>query len=298
MARKKSPKISSGYTLLVVDDDRDYLLSTSILLEREGHTIITCDNGNEALAILKKEPIDLVLLDYFMPGMTGEEVIIKLREFNQQVQVILQTGYASEKPPREMLKRLDIQGYYNKTDGPDDLLLWTEVGLKAVYTTQLLIKSKQSLQIMLNVPQDIKRTKPLTELLQGTLWQICGLYNIIDAFIAVRDDRDNDKFELNAKSDLRFFASSGRFRNISAENNSSEIVQIIEKSIQADDISATQTETIIPLRIGELSVGVIYLDKPIRDEDDQKLLTRFAKKAAIAVQHSMVYEKILTQIKN
>jgi len=63
-----------------------------------------------------------------MPGMTGEQVVTALRQFNPHVQIILQTGYASECPPREMLHRLDIQGYFDKSEGPDKLLLWVDVG--------------------------------------------------------------------------------------------------------------------------------------------------------------------------
>src|SRR5205814_5963852 len=47
------------------------------------------------------------------------------------VQIILQTGYAGEEPPRVMLAELDIQGYHDKADDPERLLLWVDVALKA-----------------------------------------------------------------------------------------------------------------------------------------------------------------------
>jgi signal transduction histidine kinase len=63
--------------------------------------------------------------------MTGEEVIREIRKTNKDVQILLQTGYAGEKPPLETLRALDIQGYHSKTDGPEHLLLWVEASLKA-----------------------------------------------------------------------------------------------------------------------------------------------------------------------
>ena len=123
--------------------------ATRLLLEREGHNVLTATNGPEALSILPQQPVDLLLLDYFMPGMTGEQVVAELRKFNPFVQVILQTGYASEQPPRELLHRLNIQGYYDKTEGPEQLLLWTTVGLKAAYTIQLLFKSRHGIEFLL-----------------------------------------------------------------------------------------------------------------------------------------------------
>src|SRR6185436_20526114 len=157
MARKSKAEHLSNSTILLVDDNPEYLEATRLLLEREGHQVIPAANGLEALTLLRKQSVDLLLLDYFMPGMTGEEVVTQLRQFNPYVQVVLQTGYASERPPRELLRRLDIQGYYDKREGPDKLLLWTEVGLKIAYSVQLLHKSRQGLRYILAVTPDLHK---------------------------------------------------------------------------------------------------------------------------------------------
>ncbi len=138
MARISERKIKTGRKILLVDDNKEYLQATQMILEREGHDVLTAKSGPEALAILKKTEIELVLLDYFMPGMTGAEVVENLRLFDKHVQVILQTGYASEDSSREMVNKLDIQGYFDKSEGTEKLLLWTEVGLKSARTVQEL----------------------------------------------------------------------------------------------------------------------------------------------------------------
>src|SRR3990170_4581650 len=138
MPRKHKADQNSGYTVLLVDDNPEYLAVTGRLLQEEGHQLLSAANGADALSVLRERPVDLLLLDYFMPGMTGEEVVTQLRQFDPYVQVILQTGYASERPPRDMLRRLDIQGYHDKSEGPDKLLLWTEAGLKAARNIQQL----------------------------------------------------------------------------------------------------------------------------------------------------------------
>jgi signal transduction histidine kinase len=121
----------SGFTILVVDDQQETLLTVGALLRSEGHRVLTAESGAAALALLGSEPIHLVLLDYFMPVMTGEHVVHAIRERDPLVQIILQTGYAGEKPPREMLRHLAIQGYHDKSDGPERLLLWVDSALKA-----------------------------------------------------------------------------------------------------------------------------------------------------------------------
>src|SRR3990172_3791620 len=108
MARKTKTTESSGHSILLVDDSPDYLTATRSLLEREGHGVFTAENGQAALEIMKHQKVDLLLLDYYMPGMTGEQVVVELRKFNQIVQVILQTGYASEQPPPPLFRPFHI----------------------------------------------------------------------------------------------------------------------------------------------------------------------------------------------
>lgn len=135
MARRRTTADPSGYTILVIDDQEEILISNRLLLEREGHHVLTAARGEEALALFRPGQIHLVIVDYFMPRMSGEEVVRAIRTLDEDVQIILQTGYSGEKPPREMLRLLDIQGYHDKTDGPDRLLLWVDVALKTA--TQL-----------------------------------------------------------------------------------------------------------------------------------------------------------------
>src|SRR5207244_5220520 len=62
---------SSGRTVLVVDDQVETLSSVRMLLEREGHRVLTAEGGPQALELLAREPVQLLLVDYFMPVMNG-----------------------------------------------------------------------------------------------------------------------------------------------------------------------------------------------------------------------------------
>lgn len=131
MPRRRTTAEPSGFTVLVVDDQEETLVSSRLLLEREGHRVLTASSGADALSHFRIQPVDLLIVDYFMPGMSGEDLVREIRKLDEEVQIILQTGYSGEKPPREMLKLLDIQGYHDKSEGPDRLLLWVDVALKA-----------------------------------------------------------------------------------------------------------------------------------------------------------------------
>src|SRR3989442_226556 len=130
MARR-STRSPTGHTILAVDDQQDSLVSVRNLLEREGQRILTAESGEQALVVLKTTEVDLMIVDYVMPRMNGAQLVRAVRAFDPFVQIILQTGYAGEEPPRVMLAELDIQGYHDKADDPERLLLWVDVALKA-----------------------------------------------------------------------------------------------------------------------------------------------------------------------
>ncbi|HTI36474.1 MAG TPA: sigma-54 dependent transcriptional regulator [Vicinamibacterales bacterium] len=81
--------------ILVVDDEAEIRRSVRMILEYEGHDVQEASSGPEALALVQREPPDLVFLDIKMPGMDGLEVLQKLRELNDDVPVVIISGHAT-----------------------------------------------------------------------------------------------------------------------------------------------------------------------------------------------------------
>ena len=144
MRRRGTPRTTT-YTILLVDDQQDTLQSVGSLLSREGHRVLTAESGPEALRVVKANDVHLVIVDYFMPRMNGADLVREIRSFDPYVQIILQTGYAGERPPRVVLAELDIQGYHDKADDPERLLLWVDVALKA-YRMVHMLRERERLQ--------------------------------------------------------------------------------------------------------------------------------------------------------
>jgi len=116
-------EIKKHVNILLVDDDLDYISVTAFFLKSRGYNVEIATSGIEAIDRVKGGNIHIVLLDYYMPEMTGEDVVNKLREFNTETIVILQTGFAGQQPPEETFTRLNIQNYHDKSDGVEKLLL-------------------------------------------------------------------------------------------------------------------------------------------------------------------------------
>ncbi len=305
MPRLRLSKPETGKYILLIDDQEDYIITTKPLLEREGHNITTATSGEEGLKLLKEKHFDLLLLDYYMPGgITGEDVVKNLRTFNPYIQIILQTGYSGDYPPREMLQRLDIQGYHDKSDGPDKLLMWVDVGLKAAYTVQLLYKSRQGLRFILDVTPDLHKIQPLEELLQGILLQISGLLGTVNSFLAVipeninKEARRSDGYLAIIEEEKNFIirAATGRYssqkkinRNLDSFHNQSELYEFHE-ILKTKIIKINENSTIVPLCAGDQPVGIIFLDQNIKQKQDIELLQIFANQAAVAIQNTRLYE--------
>ena len=78
--------------ILIVDDDRTTLRMLSLPLEAAGYTIATASDGATALARLARTRFDLVLLDVWMPGMDGLEVLARLRGAPSRPRVVVMTA--------------------------------------------------------------------------------------------------------------------------------------------------------------------------------------------------------------
>jgi CheY-like chemotaxis protein len=88
-------KVNRSAVILFVDDDPLIAMSTTEMLEDLGHHVIGASSGLHALAILRSEqPIDLMVTDHVMPGMTGIELAAASRQVRPSLPILLATGYA------------------------------------------------------------------------------------------------------------------------------------------------------------------------------------------------------------
>lgn len=124
--------ITSPYKIMAIDDDAGILDSLKVVLGRSGYALTCFTNPLQAIETLKKENYDLLLLDFIMDPLHGDEVVEEIRKFDESLYIILLTGHKDLAPPLETLKKLDIQGYCEKSDNFAQLLLLVQSGLKSV----------------------------------------------------------------------------------------------------------------------------------------------------------------------
>jgi len=100
--------------LLVVDDEIDITEVTQKFFTKRGIETFTASEGNEAIQIIQEKNPDLILLDYNLPGLSGKEILKKIREeFKLGTKVIIVTGFEIEEIKNET-KDLGVQDYVHK----------------------------------------------------------------------------------------------------------------------------------------------------------------------------------------
>lgn len=123
---------SNGYKIIAVDDEEGIIDSLSIFLKRSGYNFTGVTDPLEAIERVKNEHFDMMILDFIMSPIHGDQVVEEIRKFNKELYILLLTGHKDLAPPLETIRRLDIQGYCEKSDKFDQLLLLIESGIKSI----------------------------------------------------------------------------------------------------------------------------------------------------------------------
>ena len=102
-------------TALVIEDNEDNMRLITFILEKNGYSTITAENGKMGIELALKERPDFILLDIQLPDMNGQEVLKEIRksEIDDEIPIIAVTSYAMS-GDRERLLQAGCNGYIEK----------------------------------------------------------------------------------------------------------------------------------------------------------------------------------------
>ncbi|MBU5690059.1 MAG: response regulator [Candidatus Aenigmatarchaeota archaeon] len=118
--------------IMVVDDEESILILVKEVLEQEGFQVDTASDGKECLNKLKTVKPDLIVLDMMMPGMTGKDVLEKIRENpeTKKIKVIFLTVARMSEVGKKEVAKLGISDYITKPFDNNDLVDRVKKALK------------------------------------------------------------------------------------------------------------------------------------------------------------------------
>lgn len=146
MRKNMQAASQTGYKIIAVDDEEGIVDSLSVFLKRSGYELTGVTDPLKAIELVKNEHFDLMVLDFIMDPIHGDQVVEEIRKFNKDLYILLLTGHKDLAPPLETIKRLDIQGYCEKSDKFDQLLLLIESGIKAINQMNVIKQINEELK--------------------------------------------------------------------------------------------------------------------------------------------------------
>lgn len=117
-------------TVLFVDDESSILSALRRLFRPQGYKVLLAESGAQALEILAREPVDLVLSDMRMPGMDGAQLLAAVRERYPKTMRLLLTGYADINSTIAAINQGEIQRYISKPWDDHEVLLAVKEALE------------------------------------------------------------------------------------------------------------------------------------------------------------------------
>lgn len=237
-------EIKKHANILLVDDDLDYISVTAFFLKNKGYNVEVATSGIEAINKVKEGNVHIVLLDYYMPEMTGEDVVHKLREFNTEIIIILQTGFAGQQPPEDTIMRLNIQNYHDKSDGVEKLLLDVMSAIRIFDQQNQVQLSKYRISAV------SKLVKGIAESLKAPILSISA--GIEATKTIIESIKIKETTEISKKVDKLY-------------NNNKEYIEIIDKAISTVINQTNIENTEISLSVEEImrTIDLIILNEYI-----------------------------------
>ncbi len=135
--------------ILVVDNDEGLVHFLRRLFARSGHDVASCTDGMTALAMLRQEAFDIILLDYKMPGLNGLETLSEIKRLQVKTPVIIMTAFGTSETAIEAMKR----GAYDYLLKPFDTEELRRITADALHVSRLMRE-------VVALPEGLTRVSP------------------------------------------------------------------------------------------------------------------------------------------
>jgi putative nucleotidyltransferase with HDIG domain len=294
-----------GYTILIVDDEFSVRDILSDVLESEGYSIKTAEDGIEALHIIRREPPDLVITDMKMPRMGGMELLYQINNLRTKITTIMMTGFATVETAVEAIKK----GAYDYIMKPFQFSSLLRVIEHAVEKQRLI-----------NENLELKETMSLYEISQAISSNL-NLDTVLSMFVDVlfkESEADAVGFCVQDPSVEECKSKIVKAKDIGTTNKVERIIEwnkvlkfvsggkeamvvkggeIKQFDKMIKDSSSIESLLLIPMKVKEKSMGFVILFSFTKGftftEGVKKTLTMLVSNVSVAIENARLYEDII-----
>jgi DNA-binding NtrC family response regulator len=148
--------------ILIIDDEEVLQDILTVLIRKEGHTPLNAATGEEGLAILEREEVDLILLDLMLPGLNGMEVLREVRRRDADVVVVMITAFSSIESAIEAMREGAFH-YIPKPFKNEEVLLTVRKGLEQRRLTSENRSLREQLRQRFAFDNILGKSKPMQQ---------------------------------------------------------------------------------------------------------------------------------------
>ena len=284
MRQHKQDINENALSILTLDDDPIITATIQSYFRRSGYHVDVENEPLTAIERVRTGHYDILLLDFLMSPICGDQVVEQIRRFNKDIFIILLTGHKSLAPPIKTIRALDIQGYYEKSDRFDQLELLVESCVKSIHQMRTIRNYKNGLSaIMDSLPaiNDLNDLEHVTDNIMTSVMQFLPCRGVI---LALDDSRQSGDF-------LRLTAGAPL-----CSPSSDDLRQLLFR-VKGKSSLLWEKQVILPITGGNSDMLGLLAVEPQEDisYDQLQLLEIFARQASSAVSNakllSMVQEK-------
>jgi YesN/AraC family two-component response regulator len=286
--------------ILVIDDEKVVQEGCTRILTGDGYDVETSYTGQEGFKKMEEETYDLVIADLKMPGISGMEVLKKIKKNDPDISVIMITGYPTPETAVEAMK-LGAFDYLPKPFTPAELI---SVVNKAIEEKKVLIETKHLESAYQDATKAISSSLNLNEVLELIVRSVVNLLKTKGCGVNLLDDT-REKLETR----VAFGLSENYLAKGPLDADKSVTESIEGKTVFIEDIAKdhrvqypeeAKKEGIvsilsIPLKAKEKVIGVlrVYTGESRQFTDkEMDLVNKLAEQAGIAVVNAKLYKDI------
>ncbi|NLF35388.1 MAG: DUF3369 domain-containing protein, partial [Clostridiales bacterium] len=175
----------NNFSILTLDDDPIMTSTLQAYFQRSGYHVDVENDPHLAIELVRNGSYDILLLDFLMTPICGDQVVAQIRAFNQEIFIILLTGHKSMAPPIKTIRGFDIQGYYEKSDRFDQLELLVESCVKSIQQIRTIRSYQHGLAAIVEELPTIYSLQSMAQIADRILLAITSILQPAHAFFTL-----------------------------------------------------------------------------------------------------------------
>ena len=276
--RKNKASHKIDISILALDDDPIMTSTLQAYFERSGYQVDTANDPWKAIQKVQTGHYDILLLDFLMTPICGDQVVTEIRKFNREIFIVLLTGHKSMAPPIRTIRQLDIQGYYEKSDRFDQLELLVESCVKSIRQMRTIRSYQHGLSAIMDALPQVYHLQSTSQMAEEILEALSRLFSCTGCFLILAGPREG----------------TGNKKQIYTRGQVQENQLAMEQNPTVSPGEGVLSSRLYDAEQQYAGILCVLLDSPPRYEQTQ-LFEVFAKQVSAAIQNSALHSLVNTQ---